>query len=215
MRRGKLIALDGVDGAGKSVQCRRLAERLTAAGHDCVVLREPGGTPLGERLREALLEGSVRDALVEALLFMASRRHLVVERIQPEVEAGRIVLLDRSFVSTWVYQGVVGGVDLDYLVDLARRVHGAFWPDRVLLLELDAATARSRRVERASDAPSSTADAFEDRGAEYLERVRAAYGQLADRFPEWIQPIDARPSVASVTEECWQELLRLGVGAQP
>ena len=166
-----LIALDGVDGAGKSLQCRLLAERLESVGKPCVVLREPGGTPLGERLRAALLEGAAQDALVEALLFMASRRHLVSERIVPELAAGKVVLLDRSFLSTWVYQGIVGGVELDFLVDLARRVHGEAWPDRILLLELSRRAAKTRRAQRLQErAPasnvSSPSAACADRPAE-------------------------------------------------
>ena len=199
-----LLALDGVDGAGKSLQCRLLAERFDREGRPCVVMREPGGTAFGERLRAALLDGDAKDSFVEALLFMASRRQLVRERIEPELAAGKVVLLDRSFLSTWVYQGLVGGVDLDFLVDLALRVHGNSWPDRILLLELSRETAARRREQRAGDA-----DAFEDRGRDFLETVREGYSTLAERFPELITRVDANGDVATVHEACWRALTTL------
>ncbi len=189
--------MDGVDGVGKSEQIQRLANALEASGKRACVLREPGGTTLGEALRAALLTADRHDddALVEALMFMASRRQLVIERIAPRLAEGVHVLLDRSFLATWVYQGLVGGVELSFLEQLARRVHGACWPDRILVLDLDVATATARRGGRARDA-------FEVRGESYLQRVRAGFRQLAERYRGLVRVVSAAGSREDVAARC-------------
>lgn len=195
---GLLIAFEGVDGAGKSTQAQRLAGTLEKQGRGVTLLREPGGTGFGERLRGLLLgdDAPVVDPLVESLLFMASRRQLVREKIEPALARGHVVLLDRSFLSTWVYQGVLGGVDLEFLLDLARRVHAASWPDRILVLDLAPEVAHERRRRRGG------ADGFEARGDAYLERVIAAFRQAADAFPELVRLVEAGVAPERVAERC-------------
>jgi len=210
--RGLLVAFEGVDGAGKSVQADLLARALEARGTAVRLLREPGGTALGERLRQVLLARvAPGDPLVEALLFMASRRQLVVEEIEPGLRQGEVVLLDRSFVSTWVYQGILGGVDPDFLDRLARRVHGAAWPDRILLLDVDAAEAQRRRRGRAAT------DGFEDRGRAYLGRAAEAFRAIAARHPDLVRVVDGALPPAAVAARCLglvDELLAARDGAQ-
>ncbi|MCB9890300.1 MAG: dTMP kinase [Planctomycetes bacterium] len=196
--RGVLLAVEGVDGSGKTLQVERLALALRADGHEVVVLREPGGTALGEALREVLLDGDVdvSDPLVAALLFSASRRQLVVEAIAPALARGAVVVLDRSYLSTLVYQGVVGSLDLEFLRDLQRRVLGDVTLDAILLLDIDESTARDRRRVRGEDA-----DSIEARGDDYLARVSQAFRDLAELDPI-VHVIDARASVDAVHREC-------------
>ncbi|MCA8971579.1 MAG: dTMP kinase [Planctomycetes bacterium] len=193
-----LLAVEGVDGSGKTLQVERLAHAIRAEGHEVVVLREPGGTALGEALREVLLDGSVEvsDPLVAALLFSASRRQLVVEAIAPALARGAVVVLDRSYLSTLVYQGMVGMVDLEFLHEVQRRVLGDVNLDAILLLDIDESTARERRRVRGEDA-----DAIEARGDAYLARVSQAFRDLAEQDPI-VHVIDARASVDDVHREC-------------
>jgi dTMP kinase len=172
---------------------------LRAAGRPARLLREPGGTPLGEELRRVLLAqgGERTDALVEALLFSASRRQLVVQAIRPALAAGETVLLDRSFLSTAVYQGVVGGVDLGFLDTLARRVHDDAWPDRILLLHVDPATALARRRGREGG------DAFENRGDAYLARVGDGFRRLALALPDLVSVVPGHGTPDEVAARCW------------
>lgn len=195
---GILLAVEGVDGSGKSVQVGLLADALRRRGRVVQVLREPGGTSLGEELRRALLDQGrgVDDALVAALLFMASRRQLVVEKIEPALARGEVVVLDRSFVSTWVYQGIVGGVDLAFLESLTERVHGPAMPDCILLLDLEASVAMARREDRGAP------DAIEERGAAYLACIGDAFRQIAAQRPDRIQVVDADGTVEAVHERC-------------
>ncbi|PIE22833.1 MAG: dTMP kinase [Planctomycetota bacterium] len=202
-----LVAFEGVDGAGKSVACARVAELLKQRGEDCIVLQEPGGTRVGNKIRSLLLhqEGLARDPLLEALLFSASRRQLVLERIVPELAAGRHVLLDRSFLSTWVYQGLAAapgtGLPLARLEEWTRAVHEGCWPDAIFLLDLPDAEARQRRGAR-SLGDGSAVDAMEARGEAFLSRVASGFRQLAEQRPELVRRIDARPEIEVVASRC-------------
>ncbi len=202
-----LLALEGTDGAGKTLQCTRLRDFFEARGERCHVLREPGGTKLGEKLRELLLDSSERakDAMLEALLFSASRRQLVLESVLPALERGEHVILDRSFLSTFVYQGTAlagdAGLDLDFLLDLTRRVHREAWPDRIYVLTLDQEAARRRREER-----GTASDAFEERGEGFLERVRLAFADFEQRLPDLVRCIDASGTADEVTAKLTQDL---------
>ena len=199
MSRGLLVAFDGVDGAGKTTQAERLAAALKRDGRRVRVLREPGGTALGEQLRAVLLaaDGQADEPLVQACLFMASRRQLVVEAIRPALAQGDTVFLDRSFLSTWVYQGVVGGVELELLEALARAAHGDAWPDQVLLLDLSAEEADGRRAGR-----GAADDSFEAHGFDYLVHIAQAYRDMAARLPELVTSIPAGGDPDDVAARC-------------
>jgi dTMP kinase len=161
MPRGKLIVLEGAEGAGKTTQIRLLVERLTSAGVQCVALREPGGTPVGDDIREILLQPEQKiSAPTEALLFMASRAELVNREIGPSLQRGMIVLLDRFFLSTYAYQINGRGLPEPEVRAANRLATGGLVPDLTLLLDLPGkeglARADSRgvrdRMERADDA---------------------------------------------------------------
>ena len=161
MARGKLIVLEGAEGAGKTTQIKMLAERLTKAGIQCVALREPGGTPVGDDIREILLQPEQEiTAATEALLFMASRAELVNREVGPSLQKGMIVLVDRFFLSTYAYQINGRGLPETEVRAANRLATGGLVPDLTLLLDLPAKDGLARadnrgqrdRMERADDA---------------------------------------------------------------
>mgnify|MGYP000102786361 CR=1 FL=1 len=202
---GKLITLEGGEGAGKSTQLARLAERLEAGGSRVLRLREPGGTPLGETMRDVLKRpGSVIAPEAEALLFAACRAQLVADVIAPALAAGQVVLCDRFIDSTVAYQA--GGRGLDRaLIEAANRLAcGAVRPDLTILLDLDPA----RGLGRASVRDQGHADRFEVLGADFHRQVRAAYHALAKEEPGRFFVVDAARPPEAVEEEIWHEVAR-------
>lgn len=172
MARGKLIVLEGAEGVGKTTQIKLLAERLTKAGIQCVALREPGGTPVGDDIREILLQPEQQiTAATEALLFMASRAELVSREIRPSIEEGMIVLVDRFFLSTYAYQIYGRGLPEAEIRASNRLATAGLVPDLTILLDLPAAEGLARadrrgardRMERADDAfHQSVGNAFRE-----------------------------------------------------
>lgn len=202
---GKFITFEGGEGAGKSTQLTRLAGRLRAAGSDVLSLREPGGTPFGEKMRDVLKQpGSVIRPPAEALLFAACRAQLVADVIAPALAAGQVVLCDRFIDSTVAYQA--GGRGLDRaLIEAANRLAcGAVRPDLTILLDLDPA----RGLGRASVRDQGQADRFEVLGAEFHRQVRALYHALAKEEPGRFFVVDAARPPEAVEEEVWHEVAR-------
>ena len=176
--RGALIVFEGVDGAGKSTQVRRLGDRLRDAGIFCMVVREPGGTPVGDVIRSLLLDPAQHlDARTEALLFMASRAQLVRDVIDPVLERGGFVLSDRFFLSTYAYQVAGRGLPEAEVRRANALATGGLVPDLTLLLDLPS-TEGSRRAER-----RGSRDRMEQSGEAFQARVQAAFTEYAN--PEW------------------------------
>ena len=190
--RGNFITLEGVDGAGKSTHLAWIAEHLRARGHDVVVTREPGGTPLGERLRELLLSEPMHIETETMLMFAARREHLA-RVIAPALEAGRWVLSDRFTDATYAYQGGGRGLSSDRIAALERWVHGDLQPDLTLYFDLSVEVARERLA-----ASESTPDRFEREAAGFFERVRSTYLERAAAHPQRIKVIDAAKSLDNV-----------------
>ena len=183
--RGKFITLEGVDGAGKSTHVPWLAERLRARGHEVLVTREPGGTPLGEKLRALLLTEPMHIE-TETLLMFASRREHLEQVILPALAAGRWVLSDRFTDASFAYQGGGRGVQRGKLCALERWVQEGFQPDLTLYFDLPVEIARQRLAASAADF-----DRFERQGVEFFTRVRNAYLERAAADPVRIRIIDA------------------------
>jgi dTMP kinase len=197
--RGLFLSLDGIDGTGKSTQCRLLADWLVQQGREVVSCIDPGGTPLGQELRQILLSHKHQLALAcEALLFMASRAQLVAEVIQPALNAGKVVVSDRFVLANIVYQGHAGSLDVDLLWQVGKLSTGGLEPDVTFVLDVPVEVAVSRR-----DRP---ADRLESRSREYHQRVREGFLMEARRRPDRIHVIDARVGVDEV-----QMALRQGV----
>ncbi|HIZ19028.1 MAG TPA: dTMP kinase [Candidatus Olsenella stercoravium] len=186
MTRGMFITLEGADGCGKSTQAALLAQALEAAGREVVCLREPGGTPISEKVRALLLDPAHAEMVPECelLLYEASRAQLTRQVIEPALARGAVVLCDRYYDSTYAYQA--GGRKLpDDLVNAANALGSCgVAPDRTVVLDLDPALAYAR-------ATAGGADRMEAEGLAFQERVRAAYLRLAATEPARVRVVDA------------------------
>ena len=186
VRRGSLVVLEGGEGSGKSRLQGALAECLVADGVRVVATREPGGTPLGEDIRNLILaDRSVDDALAELLLFEAARAHLVREIIRPGLEAGALVLCDRFVASSIAYQGAGRGIGREVVERANEIATGGLVPDLTLLLDLPVEVGLARRSSGGGE------NHFDRETLAFHERVRAAYLELARESPDAWRVIDA------------------------
>nr|WP_290447716.1 dTMP kinase [Pseudomonas sp. 21LCFQ02] len=191
---GLFITLEGPEGAGKSTNRDFLAEQLRARGVDVVLTREPGGTPLAERIREILLAPSdeVMHADAELLLVFAARAQHLAEVIRPALDRGAVVLCDRFTDATYAYQGGGRGLSQERIVTLEQFVQGSLRPDLTLVFDLPVEIGLSRAAAR------GRLDRFEQEGRDFFEAVRGAYLQRAAAAPERYQLIDAAQPLAEV-----------------
>lgn len=189
--RGRFLTVEGIDGAGKSSQIAHIVELLRGRGLEVVSTREPGGTRLGESLRELLLHEPM-NLETEALLMFAARREHVAQVIEPALARGAWVVCDRFSDATFAYQGGGRGLDLRKIAQLEQWVHGDLQPDLTLVFDL-APEVAAGRLARAGNAP----DKFEREQAGFFARVRAAYHARAANDPNRVRLIDAdRPPEA-------------------
>jgi dTMP kinase len=203
--RGLFITLEGIDGAGKTSHVEWIAERIRKSGRQVVVTREPGGTPLGERLRELLLNEPM-DLRTETLLAFAARQEHLVQLILPTLEAGTCVLSDRFTDATFAYQGAGRGLTRERIEILEKWVHDGVQPDLTLYFDVPSEVGQARRR-----AASDRLDRFEREASDFFDRVRAGYLDRMAREPHRIRRIDSTrplPDVRAVLEEC---LLNVGI----
>lgn len=190
---GRYLAVEGVDGAGKTTVARALVAALEARGEEVLLVREPGGTPTGEAIRRILLHSDdLVAAWTEAMLFAASRAQLAAEVIGPALRAGKVVVSDRTVYSSLAYQGGARGLGIEEV----RRVNEAglqgVWPDRVLLLRVDAAAALERE---------DAADRISVEGVALQQKVSAAYALIAAIETERFSVIDASRPIEDVISD--------------
>ncbi len=196
MSRGKFITLEGMDGAGKTTHLGWLRGHLAGRGLPLTVTREPGGTPLGEALRQLLLDSpEPRTPDTEALLMFAARREHIATVIEPALVAGRWVLCDRFTDATYAYQAGGSGLAWERIAALERWVQGELQPDLTLYFDL------SPEVGRARTSRVREPDRFEREQLAFFERVRAAYLRRAEEHPQRIRIIDAARSIAEIQNE--------------
>lgn len=199
--RGLFITLEGVDGAGKSSHIEYIADAVRAGGRPHVIAtREPGGTDLAERLRQAILSEPMTP-LMETLLVFAARADHVAKVIRPALEAGTSVICDRFTDATFAYQGAGHGVPADLISRLADAAHGGLSPDRTLVFDCPYEVARQRL-----NRTGRTLDRFEREDAAFHERVRQAYLQLAKAEPSRMRMIDASRDFETVRQSIQQAL---------
>ncbi|MFO0937018.1 MAG: dTMP kinase [Gemmataceae bacterium] len=194
MTRGAFLSFDGLDGTGKSTQCRLLVEWLRSSGKTVTTCVEPGGTELGQKIRDLLLFGkqNLMGTRAEMLLFMASRAELVERVIMPALDRGEIVVADRFLLASVVYQGHAGGLSIRDLWDVGRVATQGVEPDLTLIFDLPADLAAKRR--------GRAADRMESKGSEYFERVRQGFLREAAADPVRRVLIDAMPDVITTHE---------------
>ena len=183
---GYFISFEGTEGCGKSTHIRKLTDRLEADGHTVRAIREPGGTDSGEQIRSMLKHGPENlTPEAELLLMNASRAQLVREIIRPALAAGEVVLCDRFFDSTTIYQGAGRGLDAGHVRAVIDFAVGETRPDLTLLLQIPLEISEKRRAKRYGS------DRFESADREFFKRIEAGYTALAEAEPDRIQVIDA------------------------
>jgi dTMP kinase len=198
LRRGTFITIEGPEGAGKTTQAERLRDLLATAGRDVVLTREPGGTPLGEAIREILLDpvrGRDHDPRADALLFNAARAQLVSAVVRPALERGATVISTRFADSTLAYQGFGAGLPVDELRAAERAATGGLRPDRTILLDLPAETGLARKR---GDELTRFETAF---GLAFHRRVRDGFLALAKAEPDRFIVIDASRSADDIAAD--------------
>jgi len=187
------VTLEGLDGSGKSTQAQLLRSALEAEGIEVVLTREPGGTPLGEKIRNLVLHGGDVAPWAEAALYAASRAQHVEQLIRPALARGATVICDRYLDSSVAYQGIARGLGLERVLELNLAAVGGLLPDRTILLEIGVAEAAARMgLER---------DRLEREGDAFRGRVAAAYRELALRFPDRFVTVDGTASPETIAEE--------------
>jgi dTMP kinase len=200
------ISLEGIDGSGKSTQAKLLAQEL---GGDTVLLREPGGTEVGERIREVLKDPELDlDPLAELLLFCAARAQLVQEVIQPALAADRDVVCDRFSDSSVAYQGVARGLGAERVESLCDLATGGVWPDLTIFLRLHPEVAAERIA-----AEGRAADRFEGEGLELQRQVAEGYEDVLGRHPERFRVVDASGDPDAVHGAVLETLGKVRAGA--
>ena len=194
----RYVALEGIEGAGKTTVSRRLVERLESTGYPSELVREPGGTAAGEQIRHVLLDpgGSIQP-WTEALLFAAARAQLVRDIVEPALAAGSWVVSDRSVYSSLAYQGAGRELGIDPVRVVNDAAIGGRWPDIVVLLRLEPAVGLERQ---------EIADRIGAEGIEFQRRVSAAFDNLAEDDPDRFVVVDATLPLEEIIEEIWDRL---------
>jgi len=190
--RGRFISLEGVDGSGKSTQASMLADALRDREHEVVAVREPGGTPLGEAIREVVLGPDAMSPWAEALLFAAARAQLVADVIRPALEGGKWVVADRFLDSSLAYQGTARGLGIERVAQVNAPAIEDCMPDLTIIIDIAPGSAADRRAGRGS------VDRIEDEGEALQEAVAAGYREVARLFPERIALVSGAGSLDEV-----------------
>jgi dTMP kinase len=204
--RGLFITFEGTEGSGKSTQIALLAQRLRQLGRTVKVLREPGGTPIGEEIRHTLKHSPANQAMTpeaELLLMNASRAQLVREIIRPALKAGEVVLCDRFYDSTIAYQGYGRGLDLKMVREVIELAVGETRPDLTLVFAIPLSLSEKRRLARLASKPQLR-DRIEEAGADFFERVAKGYEAIVATDPKRVQQMDATGTVEEISEAVWR-----------
>jgi len=200
---GYFITFEGSEGCGKTTQIEALAKALEAEGKTVLITREPGGTIIGEKIRDLLQDPSHDNAIsdmTELLLFSASRAELIASRIQPALDRGEIVICDRFYDSTYVYQGLGRAIDMNIVEQLNQITVGSLKPDLTILLDLDAKIG----IQRAKSRQSGELDRIENESLAFFEAVREGYLELAKKETERFKIINGLLSVDQIKAIIWE-----------
>ena len=203
--KGLLITFEGTEGSGKSTQISLLTERLRQSGRTVRVLREPGGTPIGEEIRHTLKHSDANRAMTpetELLLMNASRAQLVREVIRPALAAGEIVLCDRYYDSTIAYQGYGRGLDLKTVREVIDLAVGETRPDLTLVFLLPLELSEKRRAARQA-ATAAIRDRIEESGPDFFQRVDKGYAAIIAAEPQRVRQLDASGAVEAISATVW------------
>ncbi|TAG27920.1 MAG: dTMP kinase [Verrucomicrobia bacterium] len=205
---GKLISFEGPEGSGKSTQIGLLARHLQLLGREVITTREPGGTEIGEQIRNIIVHNSRGDEMcaeTELFLFSAARAQLVRQVIAPALVAGAVVLTDRFLDSSTVYQGIARNLASDPVQQINHFAVGNVMPDLTIVLDVPTEVSLQRIRLRASDLP----DRMERENAEFFAKVRAGYLLLAEGMPERFHVVDGTRSEEAIAREVWSAVQKL------
>ena len=204
MKKGVFITLEGLDGAGKTTQIKRLAAKAQALGIETVTTREPGGTALGDAIRKILLDPAYKEMLplTEALLYAASRAQHVEEVIRPALRAGKLVICDRFLDSSLAYQAFGGGLAAEYVRYINEEAVKSCKPDRTFVLDLDPQEGQARKGQM-------KADRMEQKSLDFHKRVREGFLQIAQKEPERMVVLDAMESPGAIFNAIWTNVAPL------
>ncbi|WP_125718831.1 dTMP kinase [Pseudoalteromonas rubra] len=199
MSKGFMLVCDGSNGAGKTTVIQGIADYLEQQGYDVVLTREPGGTPIGEKVRNVILDPSTPEmgSMTELMLFGAARAQHVEEKIRPALEAGKVVISDRFDAATFSFQHYARGIDLETITTINELALGGFKPDMNLILDLDPQLGLQRVSQRGEGL-----DRLEDEKMEFLHRAREGYLAQAKADPARFSVIDASQDKQSVLSDC-------------
>ncbi|MBI4125205.1 MAG: dTMP kinase [Deltaproteobacteria bacterium] len=209
---GQFITFEGIEGSGKSTQIRILADYLKLRGHEVVTTREPGGTPIGEKIRRVLLNTEFKNMtpVTELLLYAAARCQHVQEVIAPAKETGKIILCDRYSDATTAYQGAARHIDAKFLKAVHQLATGNLKPDLTILLDCPVEMGLQRVQEREPEIPGlANLDRFEQEKIDFHERVRQGYLKIAKTEPQRVKVIDALAEVHAIHEKIAEEVMRI------
>lgn len=208
---GRLISFEGSEGSGKSTQISQLATHLQKLQREVVMVREPGGTEIGEQIRNIIVHNSKGDEMcaeTELLLFAAARAQLVREIIAPALVAGKFVLSDRYLDSSTVYQGIARNLADEPVAQINRFAVGNVMPDITVIIDVPTEVSLSRLKQRVTDLP----DRMERENIDFYHKVREGYLILAKNMPERVILVDGTKSVSQVAKTIWEHVqLRLGL----
>ncbi|MGC9364510.1 MAG: dTMP kinase [Fidelibacterota bacterium] len=201
MNKGLFITFEGIDGSGKTTQINALIDRLQAAGLSYLLLREPGGTEIGEKIRDILLDKNHHHmcAITELLLYSASRYQLTESRIIPALADGHIVICDRFYDSTTAYQGYGRGIDLDFIRRLNRVATKSLVPDLTFILDISL-DERHRRLGQKS------LDRLEQEAVDFHKRVRSGFIKMAEAEPERFVLLDGHQKPRALSQQIWNHI---------
>jgi dTMP kinase len=200
---GYFITFEGSEGCGKTTQIEALAKAFNSMGKTVVITREPGGTLIGEKIRNLLQDPSYKNEIsdiTELLLFCASRAELIASCIQPALDRGEIVICDRFYDSTYVYQGLGRAIEMDTVEKLNQITVGTLKPDLTILLDLDTKIG----IQRAKNRQSGELDRIENESLAFFEAVRNGYLEIAKKEPARFKVIDGALNVATIQEMIWE-----------
>ena len=207
---GYFISSEGPEGAGKTTVMQLLGERLVKEGYDVVMTREPGGIKISEKIRSIILdnEHTMMDSRTEALLYAAARRQHLVEKIQPSLEAGKIVICDRFIDSSLAYQGYARGIGVEEILSINQFAIGQTMPDKTLLFDIEP----SLGLKRINAHSTREKNRLDVESLHFHQKVREGYLSLVEQYPERIQVIDASKSLEEVLEEAYKMVkMELGI----
>ena len=202
---GRLISFEGSEGSGKSTQISRLAARFQRAKREVVTVREPGGTELGEQIRNIIVHNSKGDEMcaeTELLHFAAARAQLVREVIAPALIAGKVVLSDRYLDSSTVYQGIARNLAADPVAQINRFAVGNVMPHLTVVIDVPTEVSLKRLKQRASDLP----DRMERENVDFYKKVREGYLVLAKGMPERFIVVDGTKSADAIEKKIWSQI---------